>query len=482
MMKAYYDPILREMRTKDENIDLGVTYQGEYSAATAYSVGESLSYNGLLYVCIQSGTGQQPDNSTAYWSPISNRGVQGIQGESGPATSLGSDSLFFDSDTNTGLLRSGEDSLAFQTGGTNALTLDSSQNALLGGNVTITGNLVVNGTTVTQNATTVEIKDNLLLINNGEVGAGVTSGSAGLEVDRGTSTNYQMMFRESDDAFVIGEVGSLQAVATREDTPNSNGIAYWNNTNQRFDTTASLVYNGGDLAIGNSSASYRLDVFEDDDVWHASFGGATNELRIAGQSTNGSQIQSAVVAGGVSGLYLNTGGGNVGIMRSSDATLEEYLHIGNSTGSNTPRVAIKLEDSGFSAPGDWNSSANGDKLIIWSSGIDAEIRHGFGISSGEGYWTKGMGSTGDTIQSWWGLKANTGTPVNRMHIQKNGTVVVGSGALATTATEGFFYIPASSGPPTGTPTAIAGRVPIHFNSTNNEWYVYNSGWKKVALS
>lgn len=67
-------------------------------------------------------------------------------------------------------------------------------------------------------------------------------------------------------------------------------------------------------------------------------------------------------------------------------------------------------------------------------------------------------------------------------VAKNSNVVIGSAALATNATDGFLYIPTCPGAPTGTPTSHAGRAPLVYDSTNNDFYVYNGGWKKVALS
>ncbi|MCW0484652.1 hypothetical protein [Gaoshiqia sediminis] len=94
------------------------------------------------------------------------------------------------------------------------------------GDLTIGGNLTVNGSQFITNTETVEIEDNLLVINKNEVGSGVTNGLAGIEVERGTATNYQFLFDESSDNFKVGQIESLQAVATREDSPLNGGFAY----------------------------------------------------------------------------------------------------------------------------------------------------------------------------------------------------------------------------------------------------------------
>lgn len=60
------------------------------------------------------------------------------------------------------------------------------------------------------------------------------------------------------------------------------------------------------------------------------------------------------------------------------------------------------------------------------------------------------------------------------------TVVIGTGALPTTATDGFLYIPSQAGVATGVPTAYTGRVPITFDSVNNKIGFYNSGWLWTA--
>lgn len=68
----------------------------------------------------------------------------------------------------------------------------------------------------------------------------------------------------------------------------------------------------------------------------------------------------------------------------------------------------------------------------------------------------------------------------RQTIDVNGNIYGTAGT--TTMTNGFFYIPSAAGVPTGVPTAVSGRLPMYYDSTNNQFYVYNSAWKKVTLA
>ena len=66
--------------------------------------------------------------------------------------------------------------------------------------------------------------------------------------------------------------------------------------------------------------------------------------------------------------------------------------------------------------------------------------------------------------------------IEGLRVDTSGNVEIGTAALPTTATDGFLYIPTCAGPPTGTPTAKAGRVPMIIDTVNNELYIYNGSW------
>ena len=126
-------------------------------------------------------------------------------------------------------------------------------------NATFKGDLLVEGQSFVTEAETVEIKDNLLLLNKGEVGAGVTKGIAGIEIDRGTEPNYQIIFDESDNRFKAGEIGDIQCLALRDGDDSMTGGMFtsWDSTTKRLKTTnivpsSSLLYFGDNKEVALS--------------------------------------------------------------------------------------------------------------------------------------------------------------------------------------------------------------------------------------
>ena len=97
--------------------------------------------------------------------------------------------------------------------------------------VTIAGNLIVQGTTTSIETTNTDITDNVIVLNNGEVGAGVTAGTSGIEIDRGTEANKTFVWDDSVDKWTIGSetlvAGRFESVgvaASIIDSPEGFGI------------------------------------------------------------------------------------------------------------------------------------------------------------------------------------------------------------------------------------------------------------------
>ena len=73
-------------------------------------------------------------------------------------------------------------------------------------NMILSGNLTVNGTTTSVNSNTVNIGDNIIVLNSDE--AGTPSQNGGLEVERGTSANVLMQFKEAGDRWEFTNDGT----------------------------------------------------------------------------------------------------------------------------------------------------------------------------------------------------------------------------------------------------------------------------------
>jgi hypothetical protein len=62
-----------------------------------------------------------------------------------------------------------------------------------------------------------------------------------------------------------------------------------------------------------------------------------------------------------------------------------------------------------------------------------------------------------------------------------GNFVMGEAALATNATDGFFYVRTCAGTPTGVPSSFTGAAAMCYDSTNHKLYVYDGGWKTTTV-
>ena len=163
------------------------------------------------------------------------------------------------------------------------------------GDITIKGNVTQEGDTFISQAETVEINDNLLLVNKGEVGAGVTKGIAGIEIDRGTLPNYQIVFDESDKRFKAGEIGNIWPLALRDEEVNmvDGMFVTWDSTTKRLKTT-NIVPSNRKLFFTDNNSYLQL-------VSH-DFSGSELVQTLAYTNARGSLFVSA----GSSNLSLDT--------------------------------------------------------------------------------------------------------------------------------------------------------------------------------
>jgi hypothetical protein len=141
----------------------------------------------------------------------------------------GSGTLVLDSVASTTIGSSGSNAdVVVQSTGTGGLTRLSSATQItmtaptvatvgdqtVSGNLTVSGNFTVAGTPTTVNSTVLVVKDNIITVNKGEAGSGVSLDVAGLDVDRGDLARQRLIWKESAGKWMAGPTTQEVALAT----------------------------------------------------------------------------------------------------------------------------------------------------------------------------------------------------------------------------------------------------------------------------
>lgn len=212
--KAEEAKIRQEMQTADTNLQNAITAETE----RATGVEEDLQQQ------ITDLSGSTDDRLEA---------LEALSHEQNTDTGTTSKTFVIDSGNTGAMLKAEGGGLSTRTKGDAGYANFTVQNLVIKGDVTQEGD-----TFITQ-AERVEVRDNMILINDGETGAGVTAGFAGIEVDRGTEQNFMFGFNESDGMFKIGKEGNMFDVALRQPVGDmTDGMfASWDAATKTFKTT-----------------------------------------------------------------------------------------------------------------------------------------------------------------------------------------------------------------------------------------------------
>ena len=174
----------------------------------------------------------------------------------------------------------------------------------------VTGNLTVTGTTTSVETTNTQVTDNIITYNQGESGSGVTAGTSGIEIDRGSLDNALLVFDESDDSFKVSTDGggSFSVLVT-----GSGGL-----NNIVEDTTPQL---GGDLDINGKniiSATSNMDI--------QLIPNGTGRVTVTSALKLNDQVSAPSSATGATLLYADTAaGGGTGVFFVDGSTSDELV-------------------------------------------------------------------------------------------------------------------------------------------------------------
>lgn len=134
------------------------------------------------------------------------------------------------------------------------------------GTVRVYGNLDVVGNTTYIESTNTQIKDAIITLNDGEVGAGVTSVYSGIEVERGSLPNVKLRWNETYDRWegtpdgtnyfdiIFGTGGVPTAAGNTTEVQFNNAGPIGANVNFTYDPATNTLTAGG-VSLNNYTVS-----------------------------------------------------------------------------------------------------------------------------------------------------------------------------------------------------------------------------------
>lgn len=310
--KAEEAKIRQEMQTADTNLQNAITAETE----RATGVEEDLQQQ------ITDLSGSTDDRLEA---------LEALSHEQNTDTGTTSKTFVIDSGNTGAMLKAEGGGLSTRTKGDAGYANFTVQNLVIKGDVTQEGD-----TFITQ-AERVEVRDNMILINEGETGAGVTAGFAGIEVDRGTEQNFMFGFNESDGMFKIGKEGNMFDVALRQPVGDmTDGMfASWDAATKTFKTT-NLIPPTLQLYLGVPEVSLKyasdnngsLQFVTNDKSWTAytsvgstKFTSSENRFRFYGEVN----ISDGVLKCDVNSFKIQVASANNLVISGSGSTLSTPL-------------------------------------------------------------------------------------------------------------------------------------------------------------
>ena len=175
----------------------------------------------------------------------------------------------------------------------------TSTNISVAGNATITGNLTVQGTTTSIDSNTVNIGDNIIVLNSDETGT--PSQNAGIEIERGTSTNTLVRWNETSDIWEFTNDGSTYYPIATDTDDLSEGSTNLYYTDARVSTRVDTILNHSNHTnitvskVGNELRLSAASSYGDSDV-ESYLDGGTSTPVLSNTDVNGTLNVSGTVS------------------------------------------------------------------------------------------------------------------------------------------------------------------------------------------
>jgi len=230
-------------------------------------------------------------------------------------------------------------------------------------NLEVKGNFTVSGTVTTVNTETVTINDNIIVLNNNS--AATPTENAGIEIERGSSTNTSLLWDETEDSWkfyngsvqydLVGKVNAGAAITVAKST----NKAEWTVNHADTSSTSSINVNNSantfvqDIKVSVdtyghvtelSSTSTEVSIGRGELTITA--GGAITLGNISGSNTfNADQFTNNNITVNHADTSTQVSVNNAGYTYIQDIILDDYGHLTGITSSTWSATLANITDS-----------------------------------------------------------------------------------------------------------------------------------------
>lgn len=219
--------------------------------------------------------------------------------------------------------------------------------------LTVSGNLTVSGTTTTVNTETINLADNIITLNSNE--AGTPSQNAGIEVERGTSTNVVFRWNETTDVweYTVDGTNYIPVVGT---------TATQTLTNKTISGSSNTLSNIANSSLTNSKVTI-----------------GSTDVSLGGTVTTFAGLSSVTSTSFVGALTGNASTVTNGVYTTDTGTVTNAMLAGSIANSKLTNSSITLAGTAVSLGGAFTATNMLDAIKTVDgvgSGLDADLLDG----------------------------------------------------------------------------------------------------------
>jgi hypothetical protein len=339
------------------------------------------------------------------------------------------------------------------SGSTTAINIGSSTSGAIN-TVNIYGDLTVTGTTTYVNTTTLNVGDNIITLNADE--AGVPSQNAGIEIERGTSTNTALIWNETTDRWQFTNDGSTYydiPISSEYSLITANSVALGTDTTGNYVATVAAGTPGAETSSSGLTISAAAGEGTAATIAHAdtsALSGAQGTAGIAAITLDGFGHVTAVTTA----TYLTAEADTLDTVTTRGATTANSITVGdiavNGGDITTNQTTFNLVNTTATT---LNIGGAATTLTIGNTATAAQTVNMFTASIGASTYNFATGATANattkTLNIGTGGAAGSTTNVN-IGSSVAGTTTISSpnitiSGLADTATTATHYYVETTG-------------------------------------